>query len=129
VPKKAMFYVVKTIQGRSIICPKCHAKWYTKLKIPGTVKKQVRRADLLKRYGLTQEDYDRILDEQGGGCGICGKLYVPGQRVFHIDHDHVTGKTRGILCSTCNHLLGNAADSVGILESAVKYLLDCWSKR
>jgi hypothetical protein len=81
----------------------------------------------LARQGLTPEDYDRILAEQGGGCAICktkdpGKAGrgVPGK--FPADHCHKTGASRGLLCHRCNRGLGMFDDDPEILRAAAAYL-------
>lgn len=79
-----------------------------------------RKANLFSKYGITCDDYDRMLVEQYGCCKICGKR--PGKRRLHIDHDHDSGAVRGLLCQNCNHLLGNAKDSPDILRLAASYL-------
>ena len=58
-----------------------------------------------KQLGVTDEDYARMLDAQGGGCAICGN--PPRSRRLHVDHDHRTGKVRGLLCFRCNRGLPN----------------------
>lgn len=69
-----------------------------------------------------EEGYAEVLELQGGGCAICGRLQREGERAFHIDHDHSTGKLRGILCSGCNLGLGHFADDVDSLAEAIKYV-------
>ncbi len=66
--------------------------------------------------------YNALMEQQNGGCRICGKRPNPKHRAFHVDHDHVTGKVRGILCKTCNTALGMLGDSVAGLMRAVEYL-------
>jgi recombination endonuclease VII len=61
------------------------------------------------RYGLSKEDYERMLDEQGGVCAICGS--APDKQRLSVDHNHGTGKVRGLLCHKCNLALG-------VIESA-----------
>lgn len=75
------------------------------------------------RYGLTREDYEALLEEQGHACAIC-KTPDDGLwwGVFVVDHDHDTGKVRGLLCSPCNTLLGGARDRTDVLRSAITYL-------
>lgn len=77
-----------------------------------------------KRYNITKEDYENMMEEQNGKCLICGrkfdKIYFPQNT--HIDHDHRTGKVRGLLCNNCNVILGNAFDNSLILINAIKYL-------
>lgn len=75
---------------------------------------------LSKKYGLTKEQYQERLEAQGGCCVICrdGKT----KRDFHIDHEHTTGRIRGLLCSRCNTGLGQFRDSIGFLAKAQEYL-------
>ncbi len=83
-----------------------------------------RRSSILKRRcGVTEEDYQEMLLKQGGCCAICGTTKPGGKgRVFHIDHCHVSGAVRGLLCVHCNHGLGSFNDSVKALEQAIAYL-------
>ncbi len=76
------------------------------------------RTAVLARYGLTVETYAAMLRAQGGGCAICGST----EKRLHIDHDHRTGKTRGLLCQHCNHGLGNFMESPKLMRAAMKYL-------
>jgi len=75
---------------------------------------------LRDKYGITAEEYDAILSSQGGLCAICTR--PPGRRRLSVDHDHETGRVRGILCPRCNSVLGMVADSSKILHSAAVYL-------
>jgi hypothetical protein len=76
----------------------------------------------LKRiFDVSPEDYNRLLDIQEGRCAICRDR--PVRRFLAVDHDHHTGKIRGLLCKRCNKdLLGSARDSTEILERAICYL-------
>lgn len=56
---------------------------------------------LRKKYGWTEEDYRKVLEAQGGRCAICRQV-----RTLFIDHDHGSGKVRGLLCNECNGILG-----------------------
>lgn len=62
---------------------------------------------IYKKYGITREDYFRILDEQGGVCFICLRdpLKIRPKRNLAVDHSHSTGEIRGLLCYSCNHRL------------------------
>ena len=73
------------------------------------------------RYGLTREDYLEILREQSGVCAICLGHTTDGQKLS-VDHDHVTGEIRGLLCDACNHMLGNARDNAETLAAGIEYL-------
>jgi hypothetical protein len=57
-------------------------------------------------YGITLEDYNRILKEQQDCCSICGREAYLFRKRLHVDHNHTTGKVRGLLCTNCNTRLG-----------------------
>lgn len=80
----------------------------------------------LGKLGVTIEDYNKLVEKQNGLCAICGQVETVenqfGPRSLCVDHDHKTGKVRGLLCSLCNHLLGNAKDNLEILQKAITYL-------
>ncbi len=72
-------------------------------------------------YGMTLEQYDQMFEDQGGVCKTCGKVNRDGRRLY-IDHDHETGKVRGLLCHRCNSLLGYVKDDIDILQNMIAYL-------
>ena len=78
----------------------------------------------LKNTGWTLEQYTVAEKEQEGLCAICGKR--PEIRLS-ADHDHLIKITRQLLCNPCNLMLGNARDSVKVLEAAAAYLRK-WGK-
>jgi hypothetical protein len=80
-----------------------------------------RRHVLQKEYGLSKEDYDRMLEEQGGICAICKKPCAT-KRSLAVDHDHVSGKIRGLLCRACNVVLGLMKDNPALLRISADYL-------
>jgi hypothetical protein len=75
----------------------------------------------LQRYGVTPEWFREQLVGQAARCAVCGEVMGPG-RDTHVDHDHTTGRVRGLLCRNCNIMLGHAKDSAEILNKAVSYL-------
>lgn len=84
-----------------------------------------RKRTLRIEYGLTVEAYNSMLESQNMCCAICGngRPSVSGKRSsFLVDHDHVTGKNRGLLCHNCNVSLGLMKDSPVILRKAAEYL-------
>lgn len=80
-----------------------------------------RALGLRKKYALTPEDYERMLEAQDGVCAICGTI-GENKRPLHVDHDHATGAIRGLLCRQCNNGLGNFKDQIAVMESAIGYL-------
>jgi len=78
-----------------------------------------RRHHLKQAHGLTLEDYDDLLAKQGGVCAICGEYR--GRRLA-VDHDHTTGRVRGLLCDPCNQGIGFLDDDVSRLRAAIRYL-------
>lgn len=83
-------------------------------KRPGLQAKYQRKC----RYGLTHEDYLKMLTEQNSSCAICGRA----DRKLVVDHDHVTGKVRALLCEKCNFAIGNLGDSAKLATAAAEYL-------
>lgn len=72
-----------------------------------------------------KSQYDILLAQQGGTCALCHQSPKPDKRnrgVLVIDHDHVTGKVRGLLCGTCNRAIGLLQDNPTILTRAIQYL-------
>lgn len=75
----------------------------------------------LKKYGITTDQYTEMLEKQQGMCAICGDTHNRGKRLC-VDHCHKTGKIRGLLCLSCNIMLGNAIDSPATLRAGAQYL-------
>ena len=78
-----------------------------------------------KTYSFTFEQYEELLEKQDGKCAICESRIGNGRtsRLF-VDHCHETYKVRGLLCSNCNHGLGQFKDSPKLLQRAINYLTD-----
>ncbi len=88
---------------------------------PEKVKEVQRRSQLKSKYGLSVEDYDVLLEKQGGVCALCSSSCSTGRRLA-VDHDHSTDQVRGLLCSNCNQGLGKFNDDAGLLRKALEYL-------
>jgi hypothetical protein len=73
------------------------------------------RRRTLRKYGLTAEDFDRMLASQQGRCRGCGTT-DPGRKGWHIDHCHVTGRVRCLLCNRCNTVLGMCGEDPALLQ-------------
>lgn len=76
---------------------------------------------LRNRYGITLAEYERILNEQAGGCAICGSP-PPERKRLAVDHCHDALHIRGILCSNCNTGIGAFRDDPDLLRKAIEYL-------
>lgn len=87
---------------------------------------KARRLRFKKKYDMTPEDYEAVLEWQGGGCAVCQtetNVKVGGiEKLFAVDHDHSTGKIRGLLCDPCNRGIGLLKDNSRILRDAADYL-------
>ena len=82
-----------------------------------------RNNDLKRLYGISIDDYNKLLTEQNNCCAICGTSEPGGKHdAFNVDHCHDTGKVRGLLCKSCNIALGEFKDDVDTLQKAVVYL-------
>ena len=72
---------------------------------------------LTRRYGLTAAEVDLMLQEQSGACAICREAPA-----VHVDHDHMTGQVRALLCFNCNGGLGQFRDDPQVLRRAADYV-------
>lgn len=68
-------------------------------------------------------NYTQLFTEQNGRCAICQKHNTELTRVLHVDHDHTTGMVRGLLCDSCNKVLGFVQNRPEVLITAANYLL------
>jgi hypothetical protein len=88
----------------------------------------LRKIHVLKKFGLTVENYKNLIKQQENKCAICGNEETAlNQRKTHvkplaIDHDHVTGKVRALLCGKCNAGIGMFRESEELLQSAINYI-------
>jgi hypothetical protein len=87
------------------------------------------RRKRLAKYGLTADDYQSMMASQNGVCAICERPEtvrqphrIGGGESLAIDHDHATGKVRGLLCMTCNTAIGKLNDDPNLLRVAARYL-------
>jgi len=120
-------------------CQSCYTKnWYKRSKDKPFFQKYKdpvvkRRLMLKRRYGLTEADVETFFKAQDGKCGICqiakpkvGKTGSTGNagRIHNmvVDHNHLTGQVRGLLCTGCNSGVGHFQDSIDILNKAIAYL-------
>jgi hypothetical protein len=86
-----------------------------------------RNSKLTTVYGISIDEYEVLLSNQNGLCAICRESEVKRHRngtlwALSVDHDHVTGKIRGLLCSACNVGIANFRENIEALEAAIEYL-------
>lgn len=105
--------------GRRQLCKTCKVKNDEKYRKDTN---KLRNNALKWSYGITLQDYNIMFEEQKGKCLICQKHQTELKRKLFVDHCHSTGKVRGLLCTHCNTLLGNAKDNIEILYNAINYL-------
>ncbi len=79
------------------------------------------------KFGMSIQEYENLFEKQGGHCAICREAEVLVRKNgvvkrLAVDHCHATGRVRGLLCLSCNHILGNAKDNIRVLEDAIEYL-------
>lgn len=98
--------------GKTTYCRSCH-----------------KAAMIERNYGLTAAQFEKLLEAQGHRCGICRRdaprLVARNGKVRHtltVDHDHITGSVRGLLCNACNAALGCFSDDVRLIAEAMAYL-------
>ena len=124
------------------MCGTCYARWWrhknperrqladTKYLSSVTGRAQ-RRGNIRRRtYGVTQEQIERMIAEQGGVCAVCpepiiGESVTAAGRILpraYVDHNHVDGSIRGMLCMRCNSGLGLFRETPELLEAAASYL-------
>jgi hypothetical protein len=71
----------------------------------------------IRRYGIDTKTFQKMIKNQDGKCSVC--LLKPAK---HLDHDHMTGKVRGVLCFSCNRELGKFLDNPLLLRRAADYV-------
>jgi hypothetical protein len=79
-------------------------------------------AYLKKLYGITLKEYYELLEKQDNKCAICGRHKSEFNKLLSVDHDHKTGKVRGILCNNCNTAIGKLQDDLDIIQNAYNYI-------
>jgi len=114
-----------TKDGQSTWCKMCvrlnAKKWQLKNKEISS--HQIRVRSLKNKFGLTIEDYEKLLKQQSGKCALCGKDKGNSNGIrLAVDHDHKTGKIRGLLCWSCNAGLGLLGDNIVSMKRVIDYL-------
>ena len=84
------------------------------------VNRAATRARLRRQHRLEPEEYERMYAKRDGRCDICGRR--PRKKSLSVDHDHKTGRIRGMLCGSCNCAIGLMRDDTAALHKAIEYL-------
>ena len=114
------FYIIKTSGKRHGSCKACF-KIASKKSREKLGKRHCKNNNLQWWYGITIEDFDRMNDECGGQC-VCGATKGRSNaEALHVDHCHVTGQVRGLLCHKCNRAIGLVEDP-NVLRKLADYL-------
>ena len=139
---KASFSVDKRANdGLQYSCKQCQSDW-RKLNIEACLKRDakyrklnkeknnitIREWNLKKNYGISSDDYSKMLNEQQHSCACCGTHISTLKRRLAVDHDHNTGSVRGLLCTNCNIGIGMFKDSINKLQQAIDYLREHYAK-
>lgn len=107
--------------GRDVWCKAC-------AKTARVYNPKVARAQNIKRYGITLQDYEDLLCMCDAKCMVCGQTASEHKqhtgKFLCVDHDHITGKVRGLLCHRCNLVVGRMEDNPDLLVRAASYLTD-----
>jgi hypothetical protein len=90
-------------------------------------REKTKNGKLKSTYGIGLDEFKKILEEQNYKCKICGaELELvfgrKNKKTPHVDHNHKTGRIRGVLCNSCNVMLGCACDNLEVFEKAIEYL-------
>lgn len=131
--ENSQFYSCKRkVNGLASQCKECTNKYaktekrkeynrlYSKKRTPARQKAQKKYT--LKKYGISIEEYDGLVERQNGLCKICKSFKKNRKKRLCVDHDHSTGKIRGLLCDKCNRGIGLLRDSQETLANAIEYL-------
>ena len=112
-PRTEFHRASRSKDGLHSYCKECVRLWNKARKDSGERQTYL----LARKYGLTLQEYKKLLERSGGLCDICGEACKP-----NVDHNHNTGQARGILCRACNTALGLFKESPRTLLAAVRYL-------
>lgn len=121
--KKDFYKDSRSKLGLQSMCKGCFKLWQQS----DVGKITARKAHLQQQYSITLDDYDNMLVEQNNCCAICStsvkECDTGSGNHLAVDHCHDTGKVRGLLCASCNIMLGKAKDNIAVLKAAINYLI------
>ena len=106
--------------GKCPQCISCMREHKSRQEI--TPAERTRRYKLKSKFGITVEQYELMAEKQNHRCAICRCEKPSNRKHWDIDHNHVTGQVRGLLCNPCNQGLGMFKDDTDKMKSAINYL-------
>ena len=129
-PTSEFFKEKGGLGGLRSACKSCrqleYEAWKAKvLKDPDYIdknRKRVRLRNLWKKHGVTEEKYNSMFVLQEGKCAICGTHQKELSKALCVDHSHITGEIRGLLCTCCNTSLGLLKEDVVLLQAMQEYI-------
>lgn len=107
---------------RCEVCRKAYSVWLKGYRAKPEIQARRYAEHLRAAYGLELTDLERMISEQGGACAICRRTLIRTRKQTHVDHDHATGRVRGVLCNRCNKGLGYFEDDPAALATAAQYV-------
>src|SRR5271166_6576054 len=120
--EKLLAQTTKYQKDNRIVCTKRQREWSM------NNRERLTNNRLKSRFGITLEQYNEMLTKQNGVCAICKQAEthidkrVNRPRNLAVDHNHITGKVRGLLCFDCNAALGKFNESIELINRAINYL-------
>ncbi len=127
-PRKTSRKVKKCEQcSKDIVGRRSHSKYCSSVcqkKARGAVWRATKGRDvyLRREYGISEEQYNKLLEEQDHCCAVCGRNKTEFNKHLNVDHNHTTGEIRGLLCTNCNHrLIGKHTDG-SLLRKMAEYV-------
>ncbi len=118
-------YAISAKSDRSQMLQKKRYAKYTKSLTKSKkilIAKSARKRLLRNNFDLTHEEYEQLHQSQNGLCAICEEDEMVDGRHLAVDHDHYTGKIRGLLCSRCNLMIGRIEKDIGITMKMLEYI-------
>ena len=115
----------KIAQKKAVAKYQSSDKWKLIKSTPEYQARQIERKfnNRMKRYGITEEYYNQMLQEQNNSCYLCTKPFDDTySNKACIDHNHATGKVRHLLCRICNLMVGHCKDNIEIVSNSIEYL-------
>lgn len=103
-------------------CKECSRKIAEEQNKKNSMSGKTREDGLRRRFNIGVEEYDELFRSQDFKCAICKREKKESEANFHVDHDHVTNKVRGILCGQCNRAIGAFKDDWRVVIDALRYL-------